>query len=231
MINKSGRYLLVAVVVFVLAVGFSNAGPPPGKKKDFRYSPKDYKRHGYVLDKRHHHDHYYPKRGAAVKRLPPKHRVVKHRHSRYYFSGGVWFRPSGSRFIVTLPPVGMIVPFLPYSYTTIWVGGAPYYYAAGSYYAWAPEYRAYRVVSPPAENEIAEEPEVPDKLFVYPKEGQSEQQQAQDRYECYKWARTQTGFDPTQAGGGVDTAQNETRRNEYNRAMKACLEARGYSVQ
>lgn len=232
MINKSARYLLFALIVFVLAAGSSNAGPPPGKKNDFRYSPKDYKRHGYVLDHRHKHDRYYPKRGSVVRKLPPKYRVVKHRHSNYYFSGGVWFRPSGSRFIVSLPPVGMVVPFLPYSYTTVWVGGAPYYYAAGAYYAWAPEYRAYRVVRAPAdETAVSEEPEVPDKLFVYPKQGQGEEQQALDRYECHNWARSQTGFDPTQPGGGVDTGQNESKRNEYNRAMKACLEARGYSVQ
>lgn len=233
MMNKSGRYLLFTLIVFILATGSLSAAPPHGKKPDYRHSPQEYKRHGYVLDKRHHHNRYYPKRGAAVKSLPRKHRVVRYHDRRYYFSGGVWFRPTGSRFIVTMPPVGMVVPFLPYSYTTVWVGGVPYYYAAGTYYAWAPEYRAYRVVRAPADDAAAvtAEPEVPDKLFVYPKQGQNEEQQARDRYECYSWARGQTGFDPTQPGGGVDTTQNESKRNEYNRAMKACLEARGYSVQ
>lgn len=230
MINKSGRYLLFALIAFALMAG-SGYAEPPGKRQDLRYTPKDYKRHGYVLDHRHKHDHYYPKRGAVVKRLPPKHRVVKYRHSDYYFSGGVWFRPSGSRFVVTMAPIGMIVPFLPYSYTTLWVGGVPYYYAAETYYVWAPEYRAYRVVGPPEDAAVAEQPEVSDKLFIYPKEGQSKDQQALDRYECHSWARGETGFDPTQPGGGVDIAQNESKRNEYNRAMKACLEARGYSVQ
>ncbi len=35
--------------------------------------------------------------------------------------------------------------------------------------------------------------------FVYPKAGQSEQQQSQDRYECHQWAVSQTGFDPSTA--------------------------------
>lgn len=35
--------------------------------------------------------------------------------------------------------------------------------------------------------------------FVYPKEGQSPQQQQQDEYACYQWAVQQTGFDPTKA--------------------------------
>ena len=35
--------------------------------------------------------------------------------------------------------------------------------------------------------------------FVYPKAGQAEQQQSQDRYECHQWAVSQTGFDPSTA--------------------------------
>ena len=32
--------------------------------------------------------------------------------------------------------------------------------------------------------------------FVYPQKGQSADQQSQDEYECYKWARAQSGVDP-----------------------------------
>jgi len=35
--------------------------------------------------------------------------------------------------------------------------------------------------------------------FVYPKEGQTPQQQQQDEYACYQWAVQQTGFDPSKA--------------------------------
>jgi len=34
-------------------------------------------------------------------------------------------------------------------------------------------------------------------MFIYPKKGQSEEQQRLDRYECHIWAVQQTGFDPT----------------------------------
>lgn len=34
---------------------------------------------------------------------------------------------------------------------------------------------------------------------IYPAKGQSAEQQQRDRYECYEWAKAQTGFDPTQA--------------------------------
>lgn len=33
-------------------------------------------------------------------------------------------------------------------------------------------------------------------LIVYPNKGQSKQQQEQDQYQCYTWAKGQTGFDP-----------------------------------
>ena len=186
---------------------------------------------GYVLDSRYRHDHYYPPRGYAVPVLPRDHRVIPYHGTKYYYHGGVWYRPSGTRFVVVLPPFGLIVPFLPPFYTTIWVGGMPYYYAAGIYYVWRPEQSAYVVTEPPSEAEVREEPATPDQLFVYPTKGQSEQQQATDRYQCHRWAAGQTGFDPTQPGGNVPESQIANKRADYQRAMKACLQARGYSVQ
>ena len=186
---------------------------------------------GYVHDNRYRHDRYYPPRGYAVPVMPRDHRVVPYRGVKYYYHGGVWYRPSGTRFVVVLPPVGLVVPFLPPFYTTIWVSGFPYYYSAGIYYVWRPEQSAYVVTEPPPESEVSEEPATPDQLFVYPKKGQSEQQQATDRYQCHRWAADQTGFDPTRPGGNVPEAQHATKRADYQRAMKACLEARGYSVQ
>jgi len=34
--------------------------------------------------------------------------------------------------------------------------------------------------------------------FIYPDKGQSAEQQEKDKYECYSWAKGQTGFDPMQ---------------------------------
>jgi len=42
--------------------------------------------------------------------------------------------------------------------------------------------------------------EVPDvTLYAYPEKGQSPAQLDRDRYECYRWAMKQTGFDPAAA--------------------------------
>ena len=142
-----------------------------------------------------------------------------------------------------------------------------------------------------------------DPIF-YPANGQTEDQLEKDKYECYKWAKKQTGFDPMKtpttksarpakeekvtgtggsaligggagaiiggiAGGGKgalaggliggtggalvgsarssDQRKQEERkrqewerkeannyagdRNQYNRALGACMEGRGYSVK
>jgi hypothetical protein len=34
-------------------------------------------------------------------------------------------------------------------------------------------------------------------VYFYPQHGQSPEQQDRDRYECYRWAHRQTGFDPS----------------------------------
>lgn len=201
---------------------------PPRTKEPVRTPPPP----GYVLDQRHHHNHYYPPKGHVVPSLPDKHHIIRHRDITYHYHHGIWYRHSGTRFIVVLPPFGVIVPILPPFYTTIWVGAIPYYYAGGVYYGWYPEYRSYVVVEPPPAAEIREvDTAGSDQLFIYPKLGQSEEQQAKDRYECHHWAVGQTGFDPTQPGGGVSGDQYRDKRADYFRAMKACLEARNYSVQ
>ena len=148
-------------------------------------------------------------------------------------------------------------------------------------------------------------PQTPD-VYFYPKQGQDPQQQSRDRYECYLWARQQTGYDPSQfrpdsrsnvrvvavpgpghdtvaagftgavlgaavsrprdagagaligavAGAVIGAASDESRQRQadaeqaridaaqahrtaqsdaviqsYRRALKACLEGRGYTVE
>ena len=36
-------------------------------------------------------------------------------------------------------------------------------------------------------------------VYAYPKEGQSQEQQEKDEFECYKWAKEKSGVDPAQA--------------------------------
>src|SRR3984893_6873105 len=52
-------------------------------------------------------------------------------------------------------------------------------------------------------------PTIAENLSVTPKFGQTQEQLAADRAECQLWAKGQTGFNPTQYGGGV-------RASDYN---------------
>lgn len=179
-------------------------------------------------DSRYHLDRSYPTRGQVIRTLPRDRRVMTYGGSRYYFSGGVWYRPQGPGFAIVMPPVGLFLPFLPPYYATIWVAGVPYYYANEVYYAHSGD--GYVVVDPP-QGAVSQAPPAADKMFIYPRQGQSEQQQADDRYACHKWAVSQTGFDPTQPPGDMPDAQKIQKRADYQRAMNACLDGRGYTVK
>jgi hypothetical protein len=54
----------------------------------------------------------------------------------------------------------------------------------------------YRTHPPPV---VQQAPPEPPRVYFYPTQGQSAEQQDRDRYECYNWAVKQTGFDPGQA--------------------------------
>ena len=184
------------------------------------------------VDTRFNHNRAYPARGFAVDHVPEGSVTATVRGGSYYYQGGVWYQPMGGRFFVVAPPIGIVVPILPPFYTTVWFGGAPYYYANDTYYVWSADQQGYVVSDAPQDPDSATtQPPGAEDLFIYPKNGQSDQQQATDRYECHAWAREQTGFDPTQPLGGVDQGQVDASRAQYQRAEGACLEGRGYTVR
>jgi hypothetical protein len=143
------------------------------------------------------------------------------------------------------------LPVLPGFCATYWWNSVPYYYYNDVYYTYDPAASGYVVTTPPpaldsdaapADSDGGAGPAGPgpgpgpggpanygpapggpangDGLFAYPKNGQSEQQQTADRSECAQWAGTQTGGSQQSGAGGLD----------YRRAMTACLQGRGYSV-
>lgn len=184
------------------------------------------------VDSRYRHNRSYPAHGQSFRTLPRDHRMIMHGHSRYYTYNGVWYRPYSGRYIVAAPPFGLFVPFLPLFYTTIWMQGTPYYYANDTYYTQSEG--GYVIAEPPQEN-VSENPPPTDdsmenRLFIYPRKGQSEEKQANDRYECHKWSVSQTNYDPTNIAG-IPADQITQKRMDYQRAMTACLDARGYTAK
>ncbi len=162
---------------------------------------------------------------------------------RAYYGGyrgwGGWYGPRYS--------LGFYLPFLPIGYSSYWYGGVPYYYHDNSYFV--ADGGGYRVVaqpnieaviSPPSPAPVvAASPAINSdnqptptfelqaktgQLYAYPRNGQSATAATFDRIECEKWGSGQTGYQPGQS----TDAQKKT---DYQRAVAACLEGRGYSVR
>jgi hypothetical protein len=199
-------------------------GPGPGRPS--------FDGRGQVLDGRYNHGRYYPPVGTVSRSLPGEYRPYYRGRDRYYFNGGIWYAPQGPGFVVVRPPSGLVISVLPPFYSTVWFGGNPYYYADNVYYTWQPDQNGYAVVDPPPDADApAPPPDSPQEdVIIYPKNGQSKEQQSADQFECHNWARSQTGFDPTQGAGGGVQGNADASRNNYNRAMSACLQGRGYQV-
>jgi len=128
--------------------------------------------------------------------------------------------------------LGLYFAALPLYYSTLWWDGIPYYYANNTYYVYDSGVGQYETVAPPeglAQQQAAAQPPAVTDLIAYPKNGQSTEQQAKDKYECHAWAVTQSGFDPTQ--GATAAAAAPSKHSDYMRAQAACLDGRGYSVQ
>src|ERR1700722_14375854 len=71
---------------------------------------------------------------------------------------------------------------------------------------------------------VAQQPAVPTgEPAISPNHGQDQNQLQFDRYECYGWAKGQSGYDPSQPG-------NRMGQDNYRRAFSACMSGRGYAV-
>ena len=157
-----------------------------------------------------------------------------------YWRGGFWPRSYYG------PGFAWFLPILPAVYATYWYGGIPYYYANDVYYTWDQGYSGYVATDPPpvadaggsgsaAAPDAAPAAAMPDdgqysqgqnpqpaagsapQIFMYPKNGQSQEQQSTDKQECQKWAADQAG-------------QSGENSSDYRRALVACVEGRGYSA-
>jgi hypothetical protein len=166
--------------------------------------------------------HVTPPVGYTITKLPPNHSVVKVNRRTYYVQGGFYYEKKGKRFAVVRAPVGARLTALPSGYVWFSIGPAAYFYFSGTYYM--RDQDQYVVVDPPpdADQYVASADQ---QMIVYPASGQSEEQTDQDRYECYRWAMSATGFDP------VSDQSDYALKPDYDRAMSACLEGRGYIVK
>ncbi|HEV2703605.1 MAG TPA: hypothetical protein VGV09_18410 [Steroidobacteraceae bacterium] len=168
-----------------------------------------------------------------------------------YWHGGFW---PAAYYGWSYP---LFLGFLPAVYSTYYWSGIPYYYVNNVYYTWNAADNGYVAADPPpvadsysddvnaaaaagpdadaapaatdnAPPDVAQGATTDLGIIAYPRTGQSEQQQATDKFQCHTWAKGQAGFDPTSQSSSNASA---SARSAYGRAMSACLEARGYTVR
>lgn len=72
--------------------------------------------------------------GGIINTLPPYYIPIDVGSTNYIYSDGVFLQPSGNSYIVTKPPIGAVVPFLPDGCTAINMGGVVYYNCSGIIY-------------------------------------------------------------------------------------------------
>lgn len=231
-LNRFNLLLILLGLILPTHVQADRDGYKPrhsNRDRSVQYSNSKYSK--YRRDTRYRLDRSYPRHGHYIDRLPFRRPPIRFRNHDYYYQQGIWYRPSGIRFVISAPPIGIIVPTLPPFYATVWVSGIPYYYANDVYYTWRPNRNGYVVTQPPAEIIKEEPPLIADELFIYPKRRQSEQQQADDRYSCHRWSVNQTHYDPTLPSENIGITRLNHKREDYQRAMRACLEGKDYSVR
>lgn len=183
------------------------------------------------IDNRYGHGGVYPRVGRHINVLPNHHSTIRFHNVPYHYNRGVWYHNSGPGFVVVAPPVGVIAPMLPPYYSTVWYRGIPYYYGNNTYYVWQPQRDGYMVVEPPTALVNQQPTLLSSELYVYPKLGQSKEQQSDDRFECHKWAVQETGYDPSKPQENISNKELSNQREKYQRAIKACLDGKGYSVR
>jgi hypothetical protein len=171
--------------------------------------------------------------GYTIDRFPDREYRVPYRGQDFFYSGGYWYRPQGPRYVVVAPPYGIRTRALPDYATRMWIGGAMFFLAAGTYYQYMDDSQDYVVVNPPQGVPVSQPQPVEQQgqapgidVAFYPVNGQSPSQMEQDRYDCQRYAAQQSGFDPATA----TYAPADSVAYLYRQNMGNCLVSRGYQV-
>jgi len=158
-----------------------------------------------------------PPVGLFVPVLPPFYATVSFGGVPYYYADDTYYVAASGGYQVVAPPPGADQGPMD--------AGEGDYDPNGGGGAYGDPSQAPQDYAPPPGAAGGPPPQASGGLFFYPTNGQNQQQQSQDQWQCHQWAVQQTGFDPTAPGGGPG------RQGAYNRALGACMQGRGYSVK
>lgn len=219
--KKAPATVRTVLLVSLLALGSSLAMAQRHDRDERNDRHRD-----VVLDARFNHNHYYPRVGFYAPVLPRAAVTISFGPDRFWYQGGIWYRPYQGGYRVVVPPFGAVVPLLPPDYVTVSLGGSPYYYANGVYYSAYTSGPGYVVVQAPAgvsAANVVQAPPAPAPVaaapdpIIYPRNNQSPQQTEADRQECNRWATTQPS--------------SMNNASVFQRAVEACMDGRGYTMK
>ncbi|HEX7740972.1 MAG TPA: DUF6515 family protein [Sphingobium sp.] len=168
-----------------------------------------------------------PPFGVMVPFLPPFYTRIWVGPYPYYYANDVYYAPGPQGYTVVAPPSGTVsmapppgTPLAPDNAVTELgpVNNGVQQMAPLPAVSSAPMPPSAAAVAPPSVAQAGGS-----QLFIYPRQGQGAEQQSRDRNECNSWAVAQTGRDPANSGGQMDA--------DFQRAIGACLDARGYTVK
>ncbi len=100
----------------------------------------------------------------AVRSVPPKTVVIKHKGLSFYNHNGLFYRKEPNRYVAIPAPIGLRIAALPLGYTLVKLLNQSYYYYQGTYYR---QYRnEYEVVAAPQDIIVSALPEEADQITL-----------------------------------------------------------------
>ncbi|MCD4665863.1 MAG: DUF6515 family protein [Bacteroidales bacterium] len=129
-----------------------------GKKRG-NYQHKKNNKPGKLRRTAHYKYRHLPRRGTVVASFGYGYVNIKFKHINYHFHKGVFYKPTGSQFIVARAPIGIRVRILPVGYRKIFIRNRPYFYYYGTYYCETENSEEFEVVEAPLGAEIDAIPE------------------------------------------------------------------------
>lgn len=171
--------------------------------------------------------HYYPL-NYRLTVLPRLHARLLVLGVPYFYFEGIFYQRYQSGYVVVSAPVGGHVRVLPAGFIAFNIGMFTYYYVNDVYYRWDDDFVRYVVVKKPDGSDVAIDEATEGRLFSYPNKGQTQEQQTKDRYECHSWAVSESQVDPTL---DEDAELSQQDKDNYKRAISACLQGRDYTVK
>ncbi len=155
--NKNSVY---AILILAFLFAFPSEATAQRKKRIARqHVKKHHRKHIKARRKAHYRYRHLPRRGKVVRTVGAGFLGIRFRGIGFRVHKGVWYRPSGKRFVVAAAPFGIRLRVLPVGYRRLTIQNRLYFYFYGTYYVKIDDTNEYEVVQAPTGAEVDALPE------------------------------------------------------------------------